>query len=70
MARGGIKKIDGPVVKEAPAYGDDWWNIKVGNAVMLLRFTSNGDLNKQLEATKYHYRESRIYSTNDKKSGR
>jgi predicted phosphodiesterase len=41
-----------PIVKEAPAFCGDWWNLKVGNATMLFGFNTNGDLNKQLEAAK------------------
>ena len=41
-----------PIVKEAPAYCGDWWNVKIGNAAMLFGFNTNGDLNKQLEAAK------------------
>ena len=41
-----------PIVKEAPAYCGDWWNVKVGNATMLFGFNTNGDLNNQLVAAK------------------
>ena len=52
-----------PIVKEAPAYCGDWWNVKIGNAAMLFGFNTNGDLNKQLKtARKLHLRESRMYS--------
>ena len=41
-----------PIVKEAPAYCGDWWNVKVGSTTMLFGFNTNGDLNNQLEAAK------------------
>ena len=41
-----------PIVKEAPAYCGDWWNVKVGSTMMLFGFNTNGDLNNQLEAAK------------------
>jgi predicted phosphodiesterase len=41
-----------PIVKEAPAYCGDWWNVKVGNRAMLFGFNTNGNLNNQLEAAK------------------
>ena len=41
-----------PIVKEAPAYCGDWWNVKVGSTTMLFGFNTNGDLNSQLEAAK------------------
>ena len=41
-----------PIVKEAPAYCGEWWNVKVGSTAMLFGFNTNGDLNNQLEAAK------------------
>jgi predicted phosphodiesterase len=40
------------IVKEAPAYCGDWWNVKVGDRAMLFGFNTNGNLNNQLEAAK------------------
>lgn len=41
-----------PIVKEAPAYCGDWWNVKVGKTTMLFGFNTNGDLNNQLAAAR------------------
>ena len=39
-----------PIVKEAPAYCGDWWNVKVGSTTMLFGFNTNGDLEPNVKA--------------------